>query len=392
MIALKIKAGIIGMGFIGASHLEAIQRTGLGEVAAVADVNVDLARKKAEDYGIPKCYASLDELLADPEIEIVINLTIPVAHAEVNMAALEAGKNVHVEKPLAITREDGRKILEFAKSKGLLVGCAPDTFMGGGIQTCRKLIDDGWIGKPVAATAFMTCHGHESWHPDPEFYYKVGGGPMFDMGPYYLTALTSLIGPVRRVTGSARITFPERTITSQPKYGTKITVNVPTHVAGVMDFANGAVGTIIASFDVWPTELPRIEIYGTEGTLGVPDPNGFGGSVKLRRPRAKEWEDVALTHLEGNVAQRPERIDVGRRAVLSQAPEVADRRRRHRDEGVAHRIVAGGEASETVLLSKAVGLDDDVRGVHAWFCDSLRRRRRTGARFAGSTSRPTRRA
>ena len=170
-------------------------------------------------------------LLADPEIEIVLNLTIPKAHAEIAQRAVEAGKSAYNEKPLTITREDGRKLLATAKANGVRVGGAPDTFMGAGIQTCRKLIDDGAIGQPVAATAFMVCHGHESWHPDPEFYYKVGGGPMFDMGPYYLTALVNLLGPVKRVTGSARITFPERTITSQPKNGTVITVRSEEHTS-----------------------------------------------------------------------------------------------------------------------------------------------------------------
>jgi predicted dehydrogenase len=226
----------------------------------------------------------------------VVNLTIPKAHAEVGLAALEAGKSVHNEKPLAIAREDGRRLLEVARDRELLIGCAPDTFLGGGLQTCRKLIDDGWIGQPIAATAFMVCHGHENWHPDPEFYYQPGGGPMFDMGPYYLTAIIHLMGPVRRATGSARITFPERTITSQPKYGARIKVDVPTHVAGVMDFANGAVGTIITSFDVWAAQLPRIEVYGTEGSLAVPDPNGFGGPVLVRRADASEWSTVPLTH------------------------------------------------------------------------------------------------
>jgi Predicted dehydrogenases and related proteins len=158
------------------------------------------------------------------------------------------------------------------------------------------LIDDGAIGQPVAAVAFMVNHGPEHWHPDPDFYYQIGAGPMFDMGPYYLTALVNLIGPVRRVTGSARITTPERTITSAPKFGTTIRVNTPTHVAGLLDFASGAVGTIITSFDVWGSTLPRIEIYGTEGTLSVPDPNTFGGPVRLNRAGSREWEDVPLTH------------------------------------------------------------------------------------------------
>ncbi len=292
----KVKVGIIGCGNISGIYLKnCSQLFSIIEVAACADIDMERAKAKAAEFSIPKACTPA-ELLADEEIQIVLNLTIPKAHAEICLAALEAGKSVYVEKPLAITREDGKKIIDLAASKGLLVGCAPDTFLGGGIQTCRKLIDDGWIGQPVAATAFMTCHGHESWHPDPEFYYKVGGGPMFDMGPYYLTALVNLIGPVKRVTGSARITFPERIITSQPKNGAHITVDVPTHVAGVLDFQNGAVGTIITSFDVWHAQLPRIEIYGTEGTISVPDPNSFGGPVYLRRSDAVQWSEIPLSH------------------------------------------------------------------------------------------------
>jgi predicted dehydrogenase len=292
----KVKIGIVGCGNISSIYLKnCSQRFEILEVAACADLLPERAQASAREFNIPKA-CSVDELLNDPEIKIVVNLTIPKAHAEVCLAALEAGKNVYVEKPLAITREEGKKILELAKSKGLLVGAAPDTFMGAGLQTCRKLIDDGWIGEPIAATAFMTCHGHESWHPDPEFYYQIGGGPMFDMGPYYLTALISLIGPVKRVTGSARITFPERTITSQPKYGTRIKVETPTHIAGVIDFENGAVGTIITSFDVWSANLPWIEIYGSEGSLSVPDPNTFGGRVRVRRKDADEWTEIPLSH------------------------------------------------------------------------------------------------
>ncbi len=292
----KVKVGVVGCGNISSVYLRDFKWLDILDIAACADLIPERAQARATEFGVPRA-CSVQDLLADPAIEIVLNLTIPIAHAEVGLAALQAGKSVYNEKPLAISREDGRKMLELARAKGLLVGCAPDTFMGAGLQTCRKLIDEGAIGTPVAATAFMMGHGHESWHPDPEFYYKTGGGPMFDMGPYYLTALVSLIGPVRRVTGSTRITFPERTITSQPKRGTVIKVDVPTHVAGVMDFENGAIGSIITSFDVWNHRLPHIEIYGTEGSLGVPDPNGFGGPVLLRKPGEKEWAPVPLSHL-----------------------------------------------------------------------------------------------
>jgi len=291
---IPVKTGIIGCGNISSIYCKNAKQLAALDLVAVADLLMDRAEARAAEFGIAKAM-TVAEMLADSEIEVVINLTIPRAHAEVAMAVLEAGKSVYNEKPLAITREDGRRMLELARKKKVLVGGAPDTFLGGGIQTCRKLIDDGWIGEPIGAIANMTCHGHESWHPDPEFYYKVGGGPMFDMGPYYLTALVNLIGPVKRVSGSARVTFDTRTITSQPKYGTVIDVDVPTHVAGVLDFANGAIGTVLMTFDVWAANLPRIEVYGTTGTLSVPDPNTFGGPVRVMRAGG-EWADIPLTH------------------------------------------------------------------------------------------------
>ena len=292
----KVKVGIIGCGNISDIYLHNCTKVFDNlEVIACADIIHKRAEEKAKQYGIQKA-CSVDELLDNPEIEIVINLTIPKAHAKVCLAALEADKNVYVEKPLAITRDEGKEIIETAEERGLLVGGAPDTFLGGGLQTCRKIIDDGWIGDPIAATAFMLNHGHESWHPDPEFYYKTGGGPMFDMGPYYLTALISLMGPVKRVTGSTRITFSERTITSQPKAGTKIKVDVPTHIAGVMEFDSGAIGTILTSFDVWASQLPRIEIYGTAGSMIVPDPNTFGGPVLIKRAGDEDWVEMPLSH------------------------------------------------------------------------------------------------
>ena len=223
----KVKVGIVGCGVISGIYLKNLPTFEAVEVVAVADLMLERAQARAAEYGVPKACLP-DELLADPEIELVINLTIPKAHAQVGLAAVDAGKSVYNEKPLAVERADGQELLRRAKAKGVRVGGAPDTFLGGGIQTCRRLIDEGVIGYPVAATAFLAGHGHEHWHPDPAFYYQRGGGPMFDMGPYYLTALVNLMGPVRRVAGSARATFPERTIASKPKEGQKIAVETPT--------------------------------------------------------------------------------------------------------------------------------------------------------------------
>ncbi len=290
-----VKIGIIGCGIISTQYFETLKRLKILEALACADLFLERAQARAAEFEVPRAY-SVEDLLADPEIELVINLTIPAAHADIALAALEAGKHVYNEKPLAISRADARRMLDLAQERGLLVGNAPDTFLGAGLQTCRKLLDDGWIGEPVAASAAMTGHGPERWHPDPAFFYQRGAGPMLDMGPYYLTALVSLLGPIHRVTGSTRISFPERTITSAPRYGQTIHVETPTHLAGVFDFASGVIGTIVTSFDVWSSSLPRIEIYGTRGTLGVPDPNIFGGPVLVRRAGAQEWSEAPLTH------------------------------------------------------------------------------------------------
>lgn len=291
----KIKAGIIGTGNISGIYLENGNRFDALQVVACADLDVERAKARGEEFGIRGC--SVEELLADPEIQMIINLTIPQAHASVCLRALEAGKHVYVEKPFAVTREEAQEVLALAEKKGLLVGSAPDTFLGGGIQTSIKLLEDGWIGTPIGATAFVVGGGHETWHPAPEFYYQKGGGPMFDMGPYYLTALVALLGPIARVTGSARVSYPERTITSKPKYGQKVKVEVPTHIAGVIDFASGPIGTLLASFDVkGGSTLPRIEIYGSAGTMIVPDPNNFGGNVRICRAGSHEWSEIPLAY------------------------------------------------------------------------------------------------
>jgi predicted dehydrogenase len=290
-----VRVGVMGAGKISGIYL---QNAGVFhdlEVVACADIVVERAEEQAREYGVPRAY-SPEELLADSEVEVVLNLTVPAVHAEVSLAALQAGKHVYTEKPLAVELEDGQKMLDVAEEKGLLIGCAPDTFLGGGLQTCRRLLDEGVIGDPVALTAIMMTHGPEDWHPSPDFFYQPGAGPMFDMGPYYLTALATLVGPIRRVTGSARVTFPERLITSQPLSGTPITVNTPTHVAGVLDFEGGPVGTLVTSFDVWSEENSRIDLYGTEGTLSLPDPNTFGGPVRVWRSDENAWTEIPLSH------------------------------------------------------------------------------------------------
>ncbi|OAB44975.1 Gfo/Idh/MocA family protein [Paenibacillus antarcticus] len=292
----KITVGIIGCGKISSIYMENCKKFKVIDLVACADIDIERAREKAVEFDIPKAY-SPEELLADPDIQLVINLTIPAAHASVCLQALREGKHVYVEKPLAVTREEGQQVLQVAKEKGLRVGCAPETFYGAGIQTALQLLNDGVIGRPIAATAFMMSSGHEGWHPDPEFYYQAGGGPMFDMGPYYLTALIQLLGPIKRITGITGKALDERIITSEKKKGQVIPVEIPTHVAGMMEFEEGAIGTLIMSFDIFGgSSLPPIEIYGTKGTLQVPDPNSFSGQVKYRLTGQSEWIEQPLLY------------------------------------------------------------------------------------------------
>ena len=290
----KVKVGIIGCGKISGIYMENCSKFDILDLVACADLDLERAKEQAAAYQIPRA-VTVPELLADPEIELVINLTIPAVHASVCLEALEAGKHVYVEKPLAVSREEGKQVLDRAAELGLLVGCAPETFFGTGIQTALRIIEEGHIGTPVSAAAFMMSRGHEHWHPDPEFYYAAGGGPMFDMGPYYLTALIQLLGPIASVTGMTSTALEERVITSEKKQGQKIQVDIPTHVTGLMRFQGGAVASIITSFDIFGgSSLPNIEIHGTKGSLLVPDPNTFGGPVKWRRMGETEWTEVTL--------------------------------------------------------------------------------------------------
>ncbi len=291
----KVKIGILGLGAISGIYLKNLTELFREvEIAGVYDLIPEKVTAARTEYKIPKGYSSMEEMLQDAEIQIVLNLTRPLEHYETTKAALLAGKHVYSEKPLAATYEEGRELIHLAQERKLMLGGAPDTFMGAGIQTCRKLIDSGFIGRPIGASARMICHGHESWHPAPEFYYQYGGGPMMDMGPYYLTALVNLLGRVDALTGMTSKSFDTRVITSKPHYGQTVTVEVPTHVNGIMQFENGATATITTTFDVYYDNSASLEIYGTKGTLRVPDPNGFGGPVMLLRPEDGIFREIPL--------------------------------------------------------------------------------------------------
>jgi predicted dehydrogenase len=296
-VSKPFRVGLIGCGDISRQYFENLKPFGAyAKFTACADLDLERAKAKAAEHGLKA--STVNELLADPDIDAILNLTIPAAHASVNLAALKAGKHVYCEKPFSLTYKEGAQVLKEAQKRKLRIGCAPDTVLGGGVQTCRKLIDEGAIGKPVAAFANMLCHGHESWHPNPVFYYQKGGGPLFDMGPYYLTSLVLLIGPVKSVTALAKMTFKERTITNKISPGKKIKVEVPTHLSGELEMTNGAIATVNMSFDIWRSNMPLLEVHGTEGSLSVPDPNGFGGEVKLWTTKNREWETIPLTHTE----------------------------------------------------------------------------------------------
>lgn len=285
--------GIIGCGTISPAYLKAARSFPILDIRGLADVNEAAAAARAAEFGLRAM--SVDALLADPAIEIVVNLTIPKVHVEVGLQVLAAGKHVHSEKPLGITTAEAWPLLDAGDSLGLRVGCAPDTFLGGAHQTCRHLVDTGAIGTPVGGTAFFMCPGHERWHPAPAFYYLSGGGPMLDMGPYYITDLVNLLGPVARVAGMTSMTRSERTITSAPLAGTSIPVEVPTHVAGTLHFASGAIISMAMSFDVPKHRHLPLELYGTEGALIIPDPNFFGGQIELAKT-GEDWMPIETEH------------------------------------------------------------------------------------------------
>ncbi|MFI1032463.1 Gfo/Idh/MocA family protein [Streptomyces sp. NPDC020951] len=282
------RIGILGTGNIFGRYVTGLARHPELRIVRVGDIDVARAEEAAAEHGIP-AWGDDAELYADDSVEILVNLTPPVHHARTVVAALDAGKHVYVEKPLGTTVEEGRTVLDAAARTGRLLGSAPDTFLGSASQTLRKAIDAGAIGTPIGASAFIGHSKAETWHPNPAFLFQEGGGPVMDMGPYYFAILVNALGPIRSVSAATRIGAPRRTVTAPDRTVDAVDVTVPTHAAAVLTFASGVIGTTQMSFDVWDTDLPAMEVYGTEGTLSLPNPNHFDGDVRLRRHGDGDW-------------------------------------------------------------------------------------------------------
>ena len=287
---------MIGCGTVSDAYLRNLTASAQVEVVACSDLFRERAEARAQQFGIGRV-CSREELLADPAIELVVNLTVPSAHHEVTMAALTAGKHVWTEKPLGVDREQGAEVVREAAGRGLLVGCAPDTVLGAGLQTCRLLVDDGLIGEPMAGTACFMNRGPETWHPDPAFLYQPGAGPLLDVGIYYVTALVNLLGPVSRVTAFGRKLYPERTIGSGPRAGEVFSVGTNTYETCILQFASGALVNLVATFGVWGADLPKLQLHGSDGVLNAPDPNTFGGPVTANLHTDElGWRELPLAY------------------------------------------------------------------------------------------------
>nr|WP_042179720.1 Gfo/Idh/MocA family oxidoreductase [Kibdelosporangium sp. MJ126-NF4]CEL13992.1 NADH-dependent dehydrogenase [Kibdelosporangium sp. MJ126-NF4]CTQ88360.1 NADH-dependent dehydrogenase [Kibdelosporangium sp. MJ126-NF4] len=316
---MSLGIGVIGAGVISDVYLTNLTSFPDVNVVRVADLDTARAQAQADKHGVPRA-GTVADLLTDPQVELVVNLTIPAAHAEVGLAALDAGKHVWSEKPLALDRQSGRKLLDRAAEKGLRVACAPDTLLGAGLQTARRAIDDGRIGEPRTVLALFQTPGPESWHPAPEFLYQAGGGPLLDMGPYYLSSLVTLLGPIARVTGAGGQARPTRVIGSGPRAGTEFAVTVPTSVTALVEFARGGSAQIVLSFDSALLRTGLLEVTGTGGVAVLPDPNYFEGPTTLHLPGREQPQEVEA---QGHTATRGTGVLELARAIRTGVPERA---------------------------------------------------------------------
>ncbi|MFE4469768.1 Gfo/Idh/MocA family protein [Leifsonia sp. NPDC056824] len=346
-----LNVGVVGVGVISAQYFAEFPKLPNLRLRAVADLDLERARAVAAEQGVEAM--TVDELLAHPEVDVVLNLTIPLAHADIALRALAAGKHVYGEKPLALTTAEAAPVLADAAARGLRVGCAPDTVLGTGVQTARAVLDDGRIGVPLGAAVAWTAPGHELWHPAPAFYYQPGGGPLFDMGPYYLTSLVTFFGPVVRVSGATRRSDRSRTVATGPNAGAALPVDVDTHVTAILEHASGVVSTVTVSFEVWASRVPLFEVYGTAGTLAVPDPNHFSDPVSVATADDREFREVGVA---GGYA------DAGRGYGLADLARAIETGRPHRASGelafhvleIMEAVLAAGARHEVVTLTSTV--------------------------------------
>jgi predicted dehydrogenase len=352
-----LNIGIIGVGTISAQYFAEFPKLEGVKVVAVADVNAPRAAEVAAEHDVEAL--SVDALLADPRIDAVLNLTIPAAHVEIALRALRAGKHVYGEKPLALDPGEAAPMLELARERGLRVGSAPDTVLGTGVQTARALLDSGCIGDPIAAAVHWSSPGHELWHPAPQFYYQPGGGPLFDMAPYYLTTLVTLLGPVIRVSGVATRSNRERTVGTGDQAGSGVPVDVETHVSAILEHENGVTSTVTVSFEVWASRAPLFELYGTTGTIAVPDPNRFSDPVEIWTVDTPEWAAVPAS---------AGYADAGRGVGLADLARAIETGRPHRASGelafhvleIMDSVLRAGREHRVVALTSTVTRPEPV--------------------------------
>ena len=349
----KLGIGIIGCGNISTAYLKLAPLFKGLEVRAVADINMDAAKARAAEFNVKA--QSVDDLLANPALDIVINLTIPDAHYPITKRILEAGKHAYSEKPLVLTLEQGTTLRDLAKAKGLSVGCAPDTFLGGAHQQARAILDEGTIGQITTGNAAIQAHGPESWHPSPEFFYQPGAGPVMDMGPYYIATLINLLGPVKRVGALTSSAEPERTIGSGPRQGQKIKVNTPSNIQALLEFHSGATISFSASWDVWHHKRNHFELYGTKGTLYVPDPTFFGGTVEVALAGGEAQVQSPWDHPFGKINQNHNGRDLAnyRTAGLADMAQAHMEGRDHRCS--LERTLHGVDVMTSILKSGETG-------------------------------------
>ena len=344
-----VGVGIIGAGVISKTYIENLTSFADTRVVAVGDLFPEAARARAEEFGIETA-GDVSAVLDNPEVELVVNLTIPVAHAEVAGQAVAAGKHVWNEKPLSLDRESGRALLDAADAAGLRVGCAPDTFLGAGLQQSRRLLEAGEIGTPLTALVLMQGPGPESWHPNPAFLFQEGAGPLFDIGPYYLTALAQFFGPVRSVSAVGSKARETRTTGSGPKAGEQFDVTVPSQYAALVRYESGQSVTMIYSFDS-PVKRTLLEVTGTEGTMLVPDPNRFDGEIKVRRRDDEDYTVVATA--EELSSRGTGALDMAR-AIREGRPHRAQGSLAYHVLDVMVAVSEAGERNEVVTVESTV--------------------------------------